>query len=159
MIDTEKKISTLQEFLVIRDKLKKQGKKLVFSNGCFDIVHLGHIDYLQKARNLGDFLVLGLNSDKSVRMLKGEGRPIIDEGSRARLMASMEFIDAVILFDDLTPEELISVILPDILVKGDDYSINDIVGSKIVIEHGGEVKTISLVKGYSTSKIIEKIKS
>ncbi|MEQ9148536.1 MAG: adenylyltransferase/cytidyltransferase family protein, partial [Cytophagales bacterium] len=125
----------------------------------FDIVHLGHIEYLQKARNLGDFLVLGLNSDKSVRMLKGEGRPIIDEASRARLMASMEFIDAVILFDDLTPEELINAILPDILVKGDDYLIKDIVGSNVVIEHGGEVKTISLVEGYSTSKIIEKIKS
>ncbi|QNL22006.1 D-glycero-beta-D-manno-heptose 1-phosphate adenylyltransferase [Hyphobacterium sp. CCMP332] len=159
MIVTERKISTLKDFLVLRDKLKKKGKKLVFSNGCFDIVHLGHIDYLQKARNLGDFLVLGLNSDKSVRMLKGEGRPIIDEASRARLMASMEFIDAVILFDDLTPKELINAILPDILVKGDDYLIKDIVGSNVVIEHGGEVKTISLVKGYSTSKIIEKIKS
>ncbi|MEQ8517779.1 MAG: D-glycero-beta-D-manno-heptose 1-phosphate adenylyltransferase [Cytophagales bacterium] len=159
MIDTEKKISTLEDFLVIRRELKEKGKKLVFSNGCFDIVHLGHIEYLQKARNLGDFLVLGLNSDKSVRMLKGEGRPIIDEASRARLMASMEFIDAVILFDDLTPEELINAILPDILVKGDDYLIKDIVGSNVVIEHGGEVKTISLVEGYSTSKIIEKIKS
>lgn len=159
MIDTEKKISTLEDFLEIRRELKEKGKKLVFSNGCFDIVHLGHIDYLQKARNLGDFLVLGLNSDKSVRMLKGEGRPIIDEASRARLMASMEFIDAVILFDDLTPEELINAILPDILVKGDDYLIKDIVGSNVVIEHGGEVKTISLVEGYSTSKIIEKIKS
>ncbi|MEQ8360842.1 MAG: D-glycero-beta-D-manno-heptose 1-phosphate adenylyltransferase [Cytophagales bacterium] len=159
MIDTEKKISTLEDFLVIRRELKEKGKKLVFSNGCFDIVHLGHIEYLQKARNLGDFLVLGLNSDKSVSMLKGEGRPIIDEASRARLMASMEFIDAVILFDDLTPEELINAILPDILVKGDDYLIKDIVGSNVVIEHGGEVKTISLVEGYSTSKIIEKIKS
>ncbi len=159
MISTENKIFNLSDFLKRRTQLKDEGKKVVFSNGCFDIVHLGHIDYLQKARNLGDYLILGLNGDKSVKLLKGEGRPIIDEQSRARLMASMEFIDAVILFDEITPKELISAILPDILVKGDDYSIENIVGSDVVIEHGGEVKTISLVEGYSTSKIIERIKS
>lgn len=159
MIRTEKKIYSLNDFLKKRSQLKNEGKKVVFSNGCFDIVHLGHIDYLQKARNLGDFLILGLNSDKSVELLKGKGRPVIDEKSRARLMASMEFIDAVILFDEITPKELISVILPDILVKGDDYTIKNIVGSDVVMEHGGEVKTISLVEGYSTSKIIEKIKA
>lgn len=159
MINTATKIFTLDSFLSKRQKLRDEGKKLVFSNGCFDIVHLGHIDYLEKARNLGDFLVLGLNTDKSVRQLKGENRPVIDEQSRARLMAGLEFIDAVILFDDDTPEKLINAILPDILVKGDDYSIKNIVGADVVMQHGGEVKTISLVEGYSTSSIIEKIKS
>ena len=158
MIHTEDKIVDLDKFLQIRKDLKGLGKKLVFSNGCFDIVHLGHIDYLQKARNLGDFLVLGLNSDQSVRKLKGENRPVIDELSRSRLMASMEFIDAVILFEELTPESLINAILPDILVKGEDYKIENIVGAKIVMENGGEVKTIKLVDGYSTSKIIDQIK-
>jgi rfaE bifunctional protein nucleotidyltransferase chain/domain len=159
MIDTAKKIYTLESFLPKRKELKMQGKKVVFSNGCFDIVHLGHIDYLEKARNLGDFLVLGLNTDKSVRQLKGDKRPVIDEQSRARLMAGLEFIDAVILFEDETPARLINAILPDILVKGDDYTIKNIVGADVVIQHGGEVKTISLVKGYSTSGIIARIKS
>ena len=159
MINTQSKVYSLGEFLEIRKSLKDQGKKLVFSNGCFDIVHLGHLDYLEKARNLGDYLVLGLNSDKSVRQLKGHGRPVIDEISRARLMAGLEYIDSVILFDELTPEKLINAILPDILVKGDDYSIQNIIGADVVIKHGGKVETIPLVKGYSTSEIINKIKS
>ncbi len=159
MINTSEKIYKLDSFLKKREELRGESKKLVFSNGCFDLVHLGHIDYLEKARNLGDFLVLGLNSDKSVKALKGDMRPIIDEVSRSRLMAGLEFIDAVILFDEITPEHLINAILPDILVKGDDYSIEDIVGADVVIKNGGKVKTISLVDGYSTSKIINKIKS
>jgi D-glycero-beta-D-manno-heptose 1-phosphate adenylyltransferase len=137
---------------------QSEGKKIVFTNGCFDIVHLGHIDYLEKARNLGDKLVLGLNTDASVQRLKGESRPVINEYARARMMAAMSFIDAVTLFDEETPKELIELIAPNILVKGDDYTIANIIGADFVISHGGEVKTISLVKGYSTSSIIEKIK-
>ena len=137
---------------------KNKNKKIVFTNGCFDIVHLGHIDYLEKARNLGDKLVLGLNTDASVRRLKGTSRPVVDEYPRARMMAALSFVDAVILFDEETPKELIETICPDILVKGDDYSVSTIVGADFVIAHGGEVKTVPLVKGYSTTKMIEKIK-
>lgn len=147
--DTKKQVEVWQS----------EGKKIVFTNGCFDIVHLGHIDYLEKARNLGDKLVLGLNTDASVQRLKGESRPVINEYARARMMAAMSFIDAVTLFDEETPKELIELLVPNILVKGDDYSIANIIGADFVISHGGEVKTISLVKGYSTSSIIEKIKN
>ncbi len=135
-----------------------EGKKIVFTNGCFDIVHLGHIDYLEKARNLGDKLILGLNTDASVRRLKGETRPVVNEYARSRMMAAFEFIDAVVLFDEPTPLELIQEISPDILVKGDDYTPETIVGADFVIEKGGEVKTIALVKGYSTTALIDKIK-
>jgi D-glycero-beta-D-manno-heptose 1-phosphate adenylyltransferase len=152
--------------ILSREDTKKQvevwqseGKKTVFTNGCFDIVHLGHIDYLEKARNLGDKLVLGLNTDASVQRLKGESRPVINEYARARMMAAMSFVDAVTLFDEETPKELIELLVPNILVKGDDYTIENIIGADFVISHGGEVKTISLVKGYSTSSIIEKIKN
>lgn len=138
---------------------KNERKKIVFTNGCFDIVHLGHIDYLEKARNLGDKLVLGLNTDASVKRLKGANRPIINEYARARMMAALAFVDAVILFDESTPKELIETICPDILVKGDDYSIENIVGADFVIKNGGEVKTISLVDGFSTSNIIKLIKN
>lgn len=138
---------------------KNERKKIVFTNGCFDIVHLGHIDYLEKAKNLGDKLVLGLNTDASVKRLKGANRPIINEYARARMMAALAFVDAVILFDESTPKELIETICPDILVKGDDYSIENIVGADFVIKNGGEVKTISLVDGYSTSNIIKLIKN
>src|SRR5690606_8770159 len=134
------------------------GKRIVFTNGCFDIVHLGHIDYLEKARALGDKLVLGLNTDASVSALKGAARPVVDETARARLMAAMEFVDAVILFSEPTPLQLIQTISPDILVKGDDYTVENIVGADFVTSNGGEVKTIPLVKGYSTSTIIEKIR-
>jgi D-glycero-beta-D-manno-heptose 1-phosphate adenylyltransferase len=136
-----------------------QGQQVVFTNGCFDLVHLGHIDYLEKARNLGDKMVLGLNTDASVSRLKGPQRPVVNEYARARLMASLQFVDAVILFDEPTPLELIQSIRPDILVKGDDYTVQNIVGADFVLSHGGAVKTISLVEGYSTTSLIEKIKS
>jgi D-glycero-beta-D-manno-heptose 1-phosphate adenylyltransferase len=139
-------------------QLKEVGKKIVFTNGCFDIMHLGHIDYLEKARNLGDFLVVGINTDKSVARLKGHGRPVTNEYSRARMMASLQFVDAVVLFEEDTPYDLILTILPDILVKGDDYSGKNIVGADIVLAHGGMVETIKFVEGYSTTSIIEKIK-
>ncbi|MCG8473985.1 MAG: D-glycero-beta-D-manno-heptose 1-phosphate adenylyltransferase [Cytophagales bacterium] len=137
---------------------QSQGEQVVFSNGCFDIPHLGHVDYLEKARNIGDRLVIGLNTDASVRRLKGEERPINDEVNRARLIASFEFVDAVVLFDEPTPLELITLLEPDVLVKGNDYSIDTIVGAKEVLASGGKVETIELVEGYSTTNIIEKIK-
>lgn len=136
---------------------KFKSKKIVFTNGCFDILHLGHIDYLARARDLGDILVLGLNTDKSVSAIKGEDRPINDERSRAFVIASLEFVDAVILFDDDTPYELIEFVKPDILVKGSDYKPEDIVGYDVLKQYGGEVITIDLVPGYSTSRIVEKI--
>jgi D-glycero-beta-D-manno-heptose 1-phosphate adenylyltransferase len=155
---TENKIHTRQSVTEQVEKWQSEGKKIVFTNGCFDIVHLGHIDYLEKARNLGDKLVLGLNTDASVRRLKGQTRPVVNEYARSRMMAAFEFVDAVVLFDEPTPLELIETVKPDILVKGDDYSIETIVGADFVISNGGEVKTIALVKGYSTSLLIEKIR-
>jgi rfaE bifunctional protein nucleotidyltransferase chain/domain len=136
-----------------------EGKKIVFTNGCFDIVHLGHIDYLEKARALGDKLVLGLNTDASVSKLKGPLRPVVNEYARARLMAALSFVDTVILFGEPTPLELIQTICPDILVKGDDYTVDNIVGADFVVERGGAVITVPLVKGYSTTSLIEKIKN
>lgn len=158
MNKTESKILTREEGKEKVAQWQAEGKKIVFTNGCFDIVHLGHIDYLEKARNLGDKLVLGLNTDASVRRLKGELRPVVNEYARSRMMAAFEFVDAVILFDEPTPKELIETLCPNILVKGDDYTVDNIVGADFVIANGGEVKTISLVKGYSTTAIIQKIK-
>jgi len=135
------------------------GEKIVFTNGCFDIVHQGHIDYLSKARDLGTKLVLGLNTDASVKRLKGEERPINNEYSRALLLASFEFVDKVILFGEDTPYELIKAIQPDILVKGNDYKIEDIVGYDILKAKGGEIKTLDFIDGFSSTSIIEKIKS
>lgn len=155
---TENKIVSLEEAIKRAEDWQKEGKKIVFTNGCFDIVHLGHIDYLEKARNLGDKLILGLNTDASVKRLKGESRPVVNEYARSRMMAAFEFIDAVILFDEPTPLEVIQEIQPDILVKGDDYVVETIVGADFVMGKGGEVKTIPLVKGYSTTSLIEKIK-
>ncbi|MEA5259290.1 D-glycero-beta-D-manno-heptose 1-phosphate adenylyltransferase [Arcicella aquatica] len=155
---TQDKVVTLNEVIERAENWQSEGKKIVFTNGCFDIVHLGHIDYLEKARNLGDKLILGLNTDASVKRLKGESRPVVNEYARSRMMAAFEFIDAVVLFDEPTPKELIEKVKPDILVKGDDYTIETIVGADFVIEKGGEVKTIPLVKGYSTTSLIEKIK-
>ena len=155
---TESKILSREETKKQVERWQQEGKKIVFTNGCFDIVHLGHIDYLEKAQKLGDKLVLGLNTDASVQRLKGETRPVINQYARARMMSAMSFVDAVVLFDEETPEELIKTLCPNILVKGDDYSLANIIGADFVIGNGGEVKTISLVKGYSTSAIIEKIK-
>ncbi len=131
--------------------------KTVFTNGCFDIMHLGHIDYLAKAADLGDVLIVGLNSDLSVKKIKGPGRPIIDISSRSTLLASLSFVDAVVIFDEETPLNLIQLILPDVLVKGNDYTVDNIVGAREVINKGGEVITIELVKGYSTTLIEKKI--
>jgi D-glycero-beta-D-manno-heptose 1-phosphate adenylyltransferase len=141
------------------DLWRIQKKKIVFTNGCFDLLHLGHIDYLAKAADFGNVLIVGLNTDNSVRKLKGFGRPIMDEFSRSMVLASLCFVDAVIFFDEETPYELIKKIQPDVLVKGGDYKIENIIGYDIVINIGGEVKTIEFVDGYSTSMIEKKIRS
>lgn len=154
----QQKIITWDQASTIATKAKTSGKKIVFSNGCFDILHRGHVEYLSKAADFGDFLVIGLNSDNSVRRLKGENRPLNQQNSRALLLAAMQFVDYVVLFDEDTPYELIKAVQPDILVKGKDYKAADIVGYDIVTGQGGEVKTIDLVEGFSTSGIIEKIK-
>ena len=133
------------------------GKKIVFTNGCFDILHLGHIEYLSKAADLGGAMVIGMNSDESVRKLKGDNRPINSENARAMVLASLSFIDAVVIFNEDTPYELIKSIQPDILVKGDDYKTEDIAGHDLVLSKGGKVMTIELTPGYSTTGIAEKI--
>ena len=138
---------------------KEAGKKVVFTNGCFDILHLGHVDYLAKAADLGDILVLGLNTDASVSRLKGPHRPIQDEASRLRIIASLAFVDAVILFDEPTPYALIDLVQPDVLVKGSDYKPEDIVGYDIVTKKNGKIITIDFIQGYSTSAIEKKIKN
>ncbi len=153
------KILSLEQLLPLVEQWKSADKRIVFTNGCFDIVHLGHVDYLEKARDLGDKLVLGLNTDQSVRKLKGASRPIIPEYPRARLLAGFEFVDAIVLFDDDTPLRLIQQIKPDILTKGSDYQVQNIVGADFVMARGGKVATLDLIEGYSTSKIIEKIKN
>jgi rfaE bifunctional protein nucleotidyltransferase chain/domain len=159
MFDTEKKIASQEEITKIVSQLQAEGKKVVFTNGCFDIVHLGHVDYLEKARNLGDFLIVGLNTDASVSRIKGPSRPIVDEKSRSRVMASFGFVDAVVFFDEPTPKELIEAIKPDILTKGKDYTVENIVGADFVIQAGGKVETIPLIDGYSTSSVIQKIQN
>ncbi|WP_161889675.1 D-glycero-beta-D-manno-heptose 1-phosphate adenylyltransferase [Pontibacter russatus] len=151
------KIFTLPQLQQQVSAWRSQGKRIVFTNGCFDLLHLGHVDYLEKARRLGDKLVLGLNTDASISRIKGPTRPLQDEVSRARIMASLLFVDAVVLFDQNTPLELIEAVQPDILVKGDDYTVENIVGHEVVLARGGEVKTVPLVKGYSTTSIVKKI--
>jgi rfaE bifunctional protein nucleotidyltransferase chain/domain len=132
--------------------------KIVFTNGVFDLLHTGHITYLTKAAELGKRLVIGLNTDASVKRLKGPDRPVNDENSRALLLAALFFVDAIVMFDEDTPLNLITDLLPDILVKGSDYTIDKIVGAKEVIANGGEVKTIDFVAGFSSTSIIQKIK-
>lgn len=133
--------------------------KVVFTNGCFDILHLGHLDYLGKAADLGDKLIIGLNTDASVQRLKGPSRPINNQEARAQMLAALSFVDAVILFNEDTPYELIKTIQPDVLVKGADYSVKEIVGHDIVLAKGGEVIPIDLLEGYSTTDIIEKLQN
>jgi rfaE bifunctional protein nucleotidyltransferase chain/domain len=139
-------------------ELRTAGKKIVFTNGCFDILHPGHVDYLSQARDLGDFLILGLNTDASVKRLnKAPNRPVNNEHTRALVLAGLACIDLIILFDEETPYELIKALQPDILVKGDDYKAEQIVGYDIVTARGGKVITVPMLQGYSTTKLIEKI--
>ena len=160
----------MSHYLKIKDKIikensldklisewKQSGESIVFTNGCFDIIHQGHIDYLSKAANKGSKLIIGVNTDSSVSRIKGPSRPIQDEYSRMMILAAMEFVDAVILFDEETPINLINRVIPKVLVKGSDYKAEDIVGYDTVISHGGKVETIDFLPGYSTSAIENKI--
>lgn len=141
------------------DDWKITGKKIVFTNGCFDILHAGHIDYLREASQLGDVLVVGLNSDASIRRLKGDSRPINSENDRKKVLEAISFVDEVIIFNEDTPLNLINAIRPDVLVKGGDWPVDEIVGSTEVIAYGGSVRSLGFTEGISTSTIIEKILS
>ena len=149
--------TSLSEIKTIRSKLKAEGKKIVFTNGVFDLIHSGHVDYLIKAKNLGDILIVGLNSDESVRRIKGDKRPILKQEERAFILSHLKPVDYVIFFEENTPEKLISEIIPDILVKGADWAVEKIVGKDIVEKNGGKVMNIEFVNDQSTSKIIELI--
>ena len=153
------KISDLTGVKAMISSWKSEGKKVVFTNGVFDLLHIGHITYMAKAADLGDKLVIGLNSDNSVKRIKGEDRPVNDQDSRAALLAALFFVDAIVLFEEDTPLNVISTLMPDILVKGADYSVENIVGAKEVMANGGEVKTIDFVEGYSSTSIIQKIRN
>ena len=144
--------------LQLVEDLKKQGKKIVFTNGCFDIIHLGHIRLLEQAKTLGDFLIVGINSDESVRRLKGHERPIIQQEDRAEILAALEAVNAVTIFSEDTPETLIKMIRPDIHIKGGDYDIDQVPEAKVVEEYGGQVRFIPVVPGRSTTELIERIK-
>jgi rfaE bifunctional protein nucleotidyltransferase chain/domain len=151
------RVVTQQELIEWRSKLKNQGKKVIFTNGCFDILHRGHIEYLAEAKALGDALVVGVNADESVRRLKGANRPIIGQEDRALLVAALSIVDRVCLFQEDTPLELIQALVPDVLVKGADWAIDKVVGKDIVESAGGSVQTIKFIPHYSTTSIIQKI--
>ena len=151
-------VLTLEEAILRFGREKRNGRRVVFTNGCFDLLHPGHIRSLELARELGDALIVGLNSDASVCQLKGEGRPVISERERAEILAALESVDAVVIFDDLTPREVIARLLPDVLVKGDDWPGDQIVGREEVEAAGGRVVSIPIVPGYSTSAILQKIR-
>ncbi len=155
----EEKIVELKQAKIIMDQWKAQGDRVCFTNGVFDILHPGHVKYLTEARRMGDHLVLGLNTDESVKRLKGPTRPIQSENDRAVVLAGLWAIDLVVLFPDDTPYKLITTLLPDILIKGGDYTFDTIVGAVEVTESGGEVRTINFVEGKSTTNIINKISS
>lgn len=157
-MNTNPKIWKREEARQFAAGIKASGKRIVFTNGCFDILHAGHVTYLQEAATLGDFLVVGVNSDDSVKRLdKSPARPLQNEFSRSTVMAALQFVGAVIVFDEDTPLELIQAVKPDVLVKGADYKIEDILGAKEVLAAGGEVKTLEFLPGYSTSNIEKKI--
>jgi D-beta-D-heptose 7-phosphate kinase/D-beta-D-heptose 1-phosphate adenosyltransferase len=151
-------ILTLEETIVRFGREKRNGKKVVFTNGCFDLLHPGHIRSLETARALGDVLVVGINSDESVRTLKGEGRPVIPQQERAEILASLECVDAVLIFDELTPQNVVAKLVPDVLVKGGDWPGNQIVGREEVEAAGGKVVLVDVVDGYSTTEILKKIR-
>lgn len=154
-----KKIVTRDELLSERERLRTAGSKLVFTNGVFDLLHVGHVRYLRLARTLGDALVVAVNSDASVRELKGAGRPLMNQNDRAELLAALEPVDYVTIFDDLSPRSLIAALLPDVLVKGGDYELNQIHGREEVEAAGGCVVSLPFVEGASTSRMIERMKT
>ncbi|HYV24204.1 MAG TPA: D-glycero-beta-D-manno-heptose 1-phosphate adenylyltransferase [Pyrinomonadaceae bacterium] len=153
-----KKILSQPELLNERERLRDAGRKLVFTNGVFDILHVGHVRYLQQARELGDALVVAINSDASARELKGEGRPLTNQNDRAEILAALAGVDYVAVFDDLSPRSLIAELLPDVLVKGGDYALDQIHGREEVEAAGGRVMSLPFVEGASTSKIIQRLK-
>lgn len=153
-----KKIKKLTELKKVLKKERRDGKRIVFTNGCFDILHLGHVKYLEKAKSFGDILVVGLNSDFSIQKIKGKGRPILDESSRAGILAALECVDYITIFKEGTPYKLIKFLKPDILVKGGDWKKKEIVGGRFVASYGGKVMTVPYIKGYSSSRIIEQIR-
>ena len=152
------KIQDLSEAKKERARLKTEGKKFVFTNGCFDILHTGHLRYLFAAGESGDYLMVGLNSDRSVRAIKGPERPIVPQDQRAEMLAALSFVDGVVVFDEEDPLDIITQLMPDVLVKGEDWEEDDIIGADVVRTYGGEVRRISFVSGFSTSHMIKKIK-
>ncbi len=151
------KVCSLDQLLQSREQLRSQQKTVVFTNGCFDLMHPGHVRYLQQARELGDALIVALNSDRSVQILKGESRPILKEQERAEVMAALACVDFVTIFDEETPREIIAALLPDILVKGGDWGVSEIIGREEVETAGGRVLSLPFVDGVSTSEIIARI--
>ena len=152
-----KKLKSLTSLAKIRQSLRRRRKKVVFTNGCFDILHVGHVSYLRKAKACGDVLIVGLNRDSSVRRIKGRKRPIVAEGDRADVISELECVDYIVFFAEDTPRKVIEVLRPDVLIKGSDWSMNKIVGKDVLDKYGGTVKRIRLVKGKSTTSIIKKI--
>jgi rfaE bifunctional protein nucleotidyltransferase chain/domain len=152
------KIKSLNELKEIRARMRQINKKVVFTNGVFDIIHRGHVEYLEKASKFGDCLFIGLNSDQSVKAIKGEGKPIVKQEDRAVVLAALSVVDFICFFNEDTPLEMIKALLPDVLVKGSDYTLNEIVGGNEVEEAGGKVMTIPLSPGFSSTGLIEKIK-
>jgi D-beta-D-heptose 7-phosphate kinase/D-beta-D-heptose 1-phosphate adenosyltransferase len=150
-------ILSLPELLVERERLRREGRQVVFTNGCFDLLHPGHVRYLQQAKAIGDALIVALNSDRAVRELKGPSRPILDERERSEVMAALGAVDYVVVFDDISPREVIKAVLPDVLVKGADWGVDEIIGREEVEAAGGKVMTLPFVEGVSTSKIIDRI--
>ena len=148
-----------KSFKPMLESWKADKEKIVFTNGCFDIIHHGHVDSLQKSAELGTKLIVGLNADSSVTLIKGDKRPVFSEEARAYILAAFSFVDAVIIFKHETPAKLISKIIPDILTKGEEYQVHEIAGHDTVLEHGGSVKTLKLVSDISTSEIIKRIKA
>ena len=153
------KIFNIKDLSKIINEWRLNGDKIVFTNGCFDLIHLGHLEILARSADLGDKLIVGINSDMSIKKIKGNSRPIIEEDSRAKQLAAIEFVDAVILFNEDTPYDLINVLKPDVLTKGGDYKKNDIVGNQLINKEHGKVVIIPLTQGYSTTSILEKIKN
>ncbi|REE05848.1 D-glycero-beta-D-manno-heptose 1-phosphate adenylyltransferase [Marinoscillum furvescens] len=157
-MNSQQKIHTTDQLINLVADWHHSNKSIVFTNGCFDLLHPGHVECLEKAKNLGDHLIVAVNSDLSVKRLKGASRPITPEDSRARVIAGLQAVDAVVLFDQDTPEKLIQAIKPSVLVKGGDYQLSNIAGAEFVIQSGGKVVTIPLVSDYSSSAIINKLK-
>jgi D-beta-D-heptose 7-phosphate kinase/D-beta-D-heptose 1-phosphate adenosyltransferase len=157
MLRTSSAVLELNEVKQVVSLAKSVGKSIVFTNGCFDLIHGGHIEFLQQAKKQGDILILGINSDESVRAIKGAGRPIKSQGERANILSALQDVDYITIFNEETPESLIREIRPDVLVKGDDYKLEDVVGREIVEGYGARVALIPIVKGLSTSRTVDKI--